>query len=381
MNILIVHNIYSTPGGEEQVVEMQRKLFSQAGHNVTIYYRNYSEIKSWKLGKIKSLLTALINPHAAKQIKDIVIEKQIDVVFIHNLYPIISPYFLKYISKLPVKKVMFLHNYRLICPIGLFLRDGVPCEKCGKGARELNCVIHKCEGSIAGSIGYALRGFTARVFKLYKNNVDVFVPTTRFQKEKLEGYGYSGKQMSVVPNFTDFPPIEQDTQRDGSVLYVGRFSKEKGYDLVFEAARQLPDTIFKMAGRYSQEEIENSQLPPNIQLLGEIDKESLTHHYRKSSVLLFPTRCYESFPLTILEAGLNKLPIVAAGIGACSSIIEHEKNGLLFTPSNVKSLVDCLEKGLSDTELLHAISESNYQTTLSSFSKSNYIDKVTSIIG
>ncbi|MEG1649343.1 MAG: hypothetical protein RR277_05580, partial [Rikenellaceae bacterium] len=204
MNILIIHNRYSTSGGEESVVEMQEKLFRANSHNVYTYFRSHGEMKNRCVEKVVSFFTSLVNFSAINEIKKIVEERKIDVAFIHNLYPFISPAILPMLHKRGVKTILFTHNYRLVCPTGLFFRNGIVCEKCGKCVREINAVIYKCEGSVLGSIAHAARNFSARIFRLYKNNidkknkstsraVDILVNENTIQsvaEKKLEAEGY-----------------------------------------------------------------------------------------------------------------------------------------------------------------------------------------------
>lgn len=379
MNILIIHNVYSQIGGEERAVEMQRALLESAGHSVSLYLRNYNEIKRNFNGKVKSLFSSIKNRNAAEEIDTLIEQKAIDLVIIHNLYPIISPYFLSKIKRRKVKIVMILHNYRLLCPTGLFLRSATPCERCASGVRELNCAIYRCEGSFMGSIAYALRGFAARKSGYITDNVDKFIATTQFQKDKLIGYGFESSKIDVLHNFTDFEPLKaRDHQRDGSVLYVGRLSKEKGYELLFKAAEQLPDITFKVAGRYEESQVK--YIPSNIILLGEVGRERLTKLYQTSSLLLYPTLCYESFPLTILEAGVNMLPILASNIGATASIVKSEVNGLLFDVGSVDSLVEEIRKMLYNKELQHKLAQNNFNIITTRYGKDSYISTFNKIL-
>ena len=91
MKYLIIHNQYSNLGGEERVVETQKTLLTNANHTVKTYIRKHEEMKSWKLGRIRSFFTALYNRQARREISTIVDEFKPDVAIIHNLYPIISP--------------------------------------------------------------------------------------------------------------------------------------------------------------------------------------------------------------------------------------------------------------------------------------------------
>ena len=44
-NILIVHNYYQIPGGEDTVVANEKKMLEKHGHKVILYSRNNAELK------------------------------------------------------------------------------------------------------------------------------------------------------------------------------------------------------------------------------------------------------------------------------------------------------------------------------------------------
>ena len=143
---------------------------------------------------------------------------------------------------------MTVHNYRLICPTGLFMRNGQPCELCLERGNEWSCIYHNCEHSITKSLGYAIRNTAARWSDSYKKCVNRFVCITDFQRQKLTEAGYNTERISVIPNSIDAPASY--TPNDGSyIAYLGRLSYEKGYDLLLEVARRHPEIPFRWCNK------------------------------------------------------------------------------------------------------------------------------------
>ncbi len=64
-NILIVHNYYQIPGGEDTVVANEKKMLEKHGHKVILYSRNNAELKQMsKLQKVfLQLQQCLIQEH------------------------------------------------------------------------------------------------------------------------------------------------------------------------------------------------------------------------------------------------------------------------------------------------------------------------------
>ena len=62
-NILIVHNYYQIPGGEDTVVANEKKMLEEHGHKVILYSRNNAELKEMsKLKKLTLPVTTIFNP-------------------------------------------------------------------------------------------------------------------------------------------------------------------------------------------------------------------------------------------------------------------------------------------------------------------------------
>src|SRR6266496_2087940 len=101
--------------------------------------------------------------------------------------------------------IMFVANYRLMCPNGLHMNKGKTCEKC-LGGREYNCVVNNCEGNLLKSTGYALRSTVARVAGWYRKNVTAYVCASQFLKRRMIDAGYDADRIHLIPNVV--PAVE-----------------------------------------------------------------------------------------------------------------------------------------------------------------------------
>ena len=123
--VLIVHNYYQIPGGEDTVVANEQKLLEDHGHQVFLYTRHNSELKTlsrWE--KLLLPLSTIFNRRTYKEIKDLIKNEKIDLVHVHNTLNLISPsvYYAAFACRVPV--VQTVHNFRLLCPGATFFRDG-----------------------------------------------------------------------------------------------------------------------------------------------------------------------------------------------------------------------------------------------------------------
>lgn len=79
---------------------------------------------------------------------------------------------------------------------------------------------------------------------------------------------------------------------------------------------------------------------------------------------------YEGFPVTLLEYGISRLPVISTNVGYCRKIIEHNQRGLLFNPQNSDDLRRHLEILCNNESLRNEFSEK-----LSEFIKENFSEK------
>ena len=178
MKILIVHNNYGKYSGEEAVVDKMATMLQEHGHKVC-FYRMTSEGSRDSLGgKIMGFFSGIYSRSGVRGMREALEKEKPDVVNVHNLYPFISPAALFECRKAGVPVVMTVHNFRLICPTGLFMRDGRPCETCLQKGNEWSCIRYNCEHSMLKSTGYALRNAYARWTGAYKKCVSAFACIT-----------------------------------------------------------------------------------------------------------------------------------------------------------------------------------------------------------
>jgi glycosyltransferase involved in cell wall biosynthesis len=74
-----------------------------------------------------------------------------------------------------------------------------------------------------------------------------------------------------------------------------------------------------------------------------LPREEIVPLMRDASFLVFPSECYETFGLTIVEAFATGSPVVASGLGAARELVEHGRSGLHFRNADVADLVAQLE--------------------------------------
>ena len=338
MKILLVHNDYGKYSGEEAVVDKMAVMMAQSGWEVAQLRMTTAGARESVAGKIKGFVNGVWCPSGVRAMREALEREKPDVVNVHNLYPFISPAALRECKKVNVPVVMTIHNFRLMCPTGLFMRDNRPCERCLERGNEWGCIKYNCEHSLLKSIGYAARNAVARIKRHYIDSVDRFACITDFQRRKLIEAGFPAERIVVIPNSIDAPELEEKTQGD-YVAYSGRISREKGVDMIIEAARRHPGIPFRFAGAVRDADLVED-LPANVTLMGHLSGNDLDKFYRNARFFVMASRWYEGFPMTILEAARYSKPMIAPDHGGFTEIIGHGDTaiGILVTPNDPSSL-------------------------------------------
>lgn len=342
MKILIAHNDYAKYSGEEAVVEKMQHIFSSLGHETAFLRTSTADARESLAGKIHTFFAGMYCPSGVRAMRDAIRREKPDLVNVHNLYPFISPAALRECKKAGIPVVMTVHNFRLICPTGLFMRDNHPCELCLNHGNEWDCVKYNCEHSLLKSTAYAARNAVARLGRHYRDCVDRFACITDFQRRKLTKAGFDPDKLTVIPNSVDIP--DRDFNFQGNyVAYSGRLSLEKGIDLIIEAARRNPDIPFRLAGAVRDRKLVEN-LPANVSLTGYLSGKDLEDFYDNARFFVMASRCYEGFSMTILEAAGYGKPMIAPDHGGFTEIIGKgpDASGILIPPSDVDSLSDAV---------------------------------------
>jgi glycosyltransferase involved in cell wall biosynthesis len=343
MKILLVHNKYQLPGGEDVVCARERDLLGAHGHTVEEYERHNSEIEqySW-LQRLEMAGKVVWNGESRRDFAARLRQFQPDLVHVHNTFMVISPSIYGACRDLGIPVVQTLHNYRLLCPSAVFFRNGKPCHDCESNLG--HSVLHGCyRDSRTATASVALMLAWHRAAGTYHQLVDRYIALTQFSRSNFLRAGFPSERMMVKPNFVDPDPGERKT--DGAyALYVGRISPEKGIPTLLEAWRRLPQAIpLKLAGTGPLvEEVRRKAagIGSHVEYLGQISGTQVLEEMKGARFLIFPSELYENFPLTLCEAFACGVPVVASKIGAMQEIVEHNRTGLHFEPGNPQALAE-----------------------------------------
>lgn len=341
MRILIIHNYYKRPGGEDFVVDNEKTMLSKNGHQVfTMFKYNTIDLKSF-LSKIRLIFRTHANKYSQKEVLSKIEEVQPDIVHVHNFFPLFSPSLFKACHDANVPVVLTLHNYRLLYPNGLMLkRNNELDHRTIKGSAFITIKdrVYRNSWLQTAVLAHFIEYNKKRNF--WNKYVSQFICLTEFSKNIFEEWGLNPQKISVKPNFMEDKRILVDKCND-QFLFVGRLSQEKGIlDLVHSwiEAKIKPDLSIIGDGPLADKIELLTRTVPNIHYLGKKSSNEVNEILANSRALVFPSIWYEGFPMTILEALCQGKPVVTTSIGSQSAIIKNGYNGLHYHIDDIVSL-------------------------------------------
>ncbi len=342
MKILLIHNFYQQAGGEDVVFRAEKELLLQKGNEVIEYTDHNERIKNSH--PLTVLRDTLWSPGSYWKIKELLAHFQPEVVHCHNIFPLISPSVYDACAAQGIPVVQTLHNYRLFCLNALLFRQGKVCEDCVGKAFAYPGVVHGCyRESRARSAVVALMLSAHRLVKTWQKKVSRYIALTEFARQKFIAGGLPAEKIAVKPNFLadniEYLPHTGNPKK--GALFVGRLSEEKGLRTLLQAFRQLPDVPLAIAGDGPLRQMVEAEAlrGANIRYTGRLNKEEIMALMRQSAFLIFPSQWYEGFPMTIVEAFANGLPVIASRLGSMAEIISDGKTGLWFAPGDASDLL------------------------------------------
>ena len=171
-----------------------------------------------------------------------------------------------------------------------------------------------------------------------------------------------------------------------SILTAGRFSQEKGLDLLLDTAAALKkkkdDFVWDVYGDGElmdevRQRIKEEGLEKNVILKG------LTNHMEKcyqNHAMYVLTSYREGLPLVLIEAKANALPLVSFDvISGPREIISHGEDGILIPPYDTEKMAEEIYELLEKPEKRLRLSE-NSQNNLELFSKETILSQWKALI-
>lgn len=348
--VLVVHNYYQIPGGEDTVVANEIQMLREHGHKVLLYSRNNNELKSFSLvKKILFPFMMMFNWKTFFDIRKIIKKEAISIVHVHNTLSLVSPAVYYAALSCHVPAVQTVHNFRLVCPGATLYRDGRICEECGScglfHAIKNKCYRHSKIQTLACVCNLKLH----RMLGIY--NKISYICLTEFNKEKIKelSHIFETNKIYVKPNFIN-DTVNNKADRKEQFVFAARVDRLKGIDVLLKAWRlwgeEAPKLIVCGIGpdlEWCKSYIQENKLK-NIELLGFVENEKCRKLISESKALVLPTKWYEGFPMNIVEAYSQGTPVITSDIGNTGGCVFEGVTGAKFRVNDEVELINAVKR-------------------------------------
>ncbi len=385
--ILFLHNRYRALGGEERVVDdLMWLVRERMGEPAELLARGpvaggrtrvaagralAAQDSAGAAGRARAAAGLLRGGLDPREVGDAVRRTGARVVHAHNIHPAFGWRALAAARAAGARVVVHLHQYRLVCAVGVCFTDGQECTRC-HGRNTLPGVLRNCRGSRAEALVYGA-GLALWQHRVVEQADAVIVPS-EFARERLRELGapLPWERVHVLA-----PPVRALEQGGpaakrppgGYALVVARRSPEKGIDVAIEACRRVGIPLVVAgagldggtgAGRPNGGVVESmgggsrhvrvgldsdaSGLGANgeaVRFVGRVDDARLAELRAGAALALVPSRSAETFGLAAAEAMAAGLPVAGSRVGALPELLEEEG---MAPPGDAGALAEAIER-------------------------------------
>jgi glycosyltransferase involved in cell wall biosynthesis len=220
--------------------------------------------------------------------------------------------------------VLHLHQYRLVCAIGVCFTRGAECTRC-HGRDTLPGVRLNCRGSLPESLAYAAS--LALWQRQLVAQADAILVPSAFAGERLRELGAPLVRAASAPA----SPPGSGTSGPASApepgayaLVVSRLSPEKGVDVAIDACRAARVPLVVAGDGPELEPLRERADGSDVRFAGRVDDVELGRLRAGAAIALSPSRSAETFGLAAAEAMAAGLPVAASRVGALPELLGEE---------------------------------------------------------
>jgi glycosyltransferase involved in cell wall biosynthesis len=338
--VLFLHNRYRTTGGEERTVEDLAWLVREHLHEPAELLARDSA----SLARARAAAGLLRGGMQPRDVARAVRLSGARIVHAHNLHPTLGWRALAAAREAGARVVLHLHQYRLVCAIGVCYTRGAECTRCRGTLPE------------AAAYGAALSLWQRRLVE----QADALLVPSEFARERLRALGapLPWERVHVLP-----PPVRAlsgagpspqlaspETQRPSRGTYAlvaSRLAPEKGVDVAIAACR-LAGIALVVAGEGPElSALRELAGDGDVRFAGRVDDAELARLRAGASVALVPSRSAETFGMAAAEAMAAGLPVAASAAGALGELLEEVS---LARPGDAAALAGAIARVLADPD-------------------------------
>lgn len=389
-NILQVNKYITINGGSESVMNDLGILLTERGNTVTsigFSKPNQTLIRnSIIIGpEHQSPTTFFRNSKIVNSVVNEAKRLNTDFMIFHNIYHHFPVYQLvaAISNELKhVKKILYLHDYKPVCPIYTMMRDLKKCSVC-KNKRFYNCIRYLCKSqSIVQSALLMLDSYYNNKIHDFYSFFDVIISPSKYLKNVLIEAGFTHK-IEVLTNFLPktTAQVEIKSSKRPSIVFSGRLSDEKGIRILLECIKKTPEITYDIVGTGPLSKEVDVQVKDfqNVNVLGWQTREEVMAILANAKYMILPAIWNENCPLSIIEAFSIGIPVLGSNRGGIPELIGDDR-GFLFDPKNIDDVIVTIRNAMILPDEQYNIMSSNCLAFAKNNSSENYYKKLLEII-
>jgi glycosyltransferase involved in cell wall biosynthesis len=345
VRVLILHSRYRSgpASGENRVVEDEARLLVESGHDVDVFVPETSGTSGLQM--IRAGLEVIWSPDAVGEVKRRVHHLKPDIIHCHNLFPWLSPAVLRAVDG-AVPIAMTVHNYRLLCLPGTFVRGGRICEDCLSHTLWPG-VLHRCyQQSLAASAALATS------LSLHKrigsfDRIRLYIAISNFVRRIHVESGLAGDKITVKPHFAW--PVPRREGPGNYFVYLGRLSPEKGVTTLVKAWNQVEGKLL-IIGDGPESGSVRALAGRNVEFKGTVHPADVPALLRGARALVVPSISHEGAGKVVLEAYAAGVPALVSKAGGLPEVVQDGVTGLVLPAGDAGAWASAVERLLEDSE-------------------------------
>lgn len=361
MKVLLVNSYYRlAAGGAETVVLATQAQLERAGHEVvpfaideadtlpTPWRRYFPTGGSTPRGLVPgpSAFASVYSFESRRALRRLLRDWRPDVAHLHNIAHRLTLSVLDALTEARVPIVFTLHDYQWACPNArMYTHDGV-CTRC-LGGGFWQALHNRCQhGRALASALVALDAYLARA-RHQLDKVDLFLSPSRFLASVMAEAGLPADRIEVLPNAVEAEPVPRSSVgRPPRIVYFGRFSPEKGLDVLAEAARFLdPGVRVVLFGSGElEDEVRRRATGLPVDVRGYAQRDVIFDELSTAAAAVLPSSWHENCSMAILEAAGLGVPSITTTRGGNPELVTHCEDGLLVPPGDPLALARAMNQ-------------------------------------
>ncbi len=165
--------------------------------------------------------------------------------------------------------------------------------------------------------------------------------------------------------------INRSIQLNKEIIFVGRFTPNKGSEEIISLSKKMPELNFAVIGK--KPHVLNFRYGANLIFKGELDSMAVINHLHNSSVFILPSYD-EVFPITILEAMSQGCVVICSDLPQIREWFKDGINGFLVPVGNVEELSNKIKYLHNNQDILATISQNNIHD-IKNYTETNQVPK------